>query len=62
MGALGIASLALASWEMPRTEILSAVQGGGQCPLPRIAKVNAVVQPDHQLLLFMFGLSQGMRP
>ncbi|WP_339530622.1 hypothetical protein [Pseudomonas mucidolens] len=62
LAALGVASLAVAAWEQPRTEVLSAVQGGGQCPLPRIAKVTGVTQPDHQLLLFMFGMSQGMRP
>ena len=31
VGALGIASLALAAWEQPRTQVLSAVQGVGQC-------------------------------
>ena len=62
VGALGVAALALAVWEQPRTQVLSAVDGGGQCPLPRIAKTTGVTQPDHQLLLFMFGMSQGMRP
>lgn len=62
LGALGIASLALVAWEQPQTQILSAVQGGGQCPLPRIVKASVAVRPDHDLLLFMFGLSQGMRP
>ncbi|MFO2462541.1 hypothetical protein OOJ96_01375 [Pseudomonas sp. 15FMM2] len=62
LAALGVASLAVAAWEQPRTEVLSAVHGGGQCPLPRIAKVTSATQPDHQLLLFMFGMSQGMGP
>ena len=62
LGALGIASLALAAWEQPRTEVLSAAHNGGQCPVPRIAKTTGVTQPDHQLLLLMFGMSQGMRP
>ena len=62
LGALGIASLALAAWEQPRTEVLSAAHNGGQCPVPRIAKTTGGTQPDHQLLLFMFGMSQGMRP
>ncbi|MEO8490692.1 MULTISPECIES: hypothetical protein [unclassified Pseudomonas] len=62
VGALGIAALALVAWELPRTQVLHAVQGGGQCPLPRVAKASVAVQPDHDLLLFMFGMSQGMRP
>lgn len=62
LGALGVASLALAAWEQPRTEVLSAAHNGGQCPVPRIAKTTGGTQPDHQLLLFMFGMSQGMRP
>jgi hypothetical protein len=60
LGALGIASLALAVWEQPRTQVLSAVHG--QCLLPRVAKMSIPAKPDHELLLFMFGMSQGMRP
>lgn len=62
VGALGIAALALVAWEQPRTQVLSAAQSSGQCLLPRVAKVSAVARPDHDLLLFMFGMSQGMRP
>lgn len=62
VGALGIAALALAAWEQPRTRVLSAVQGSGQCLLPRVAKASMAAKPDHELLLFMFGMSQGMRP
>ncbi|MDL2183778.1 hypothetical protein P5706_06230 [Pseudomonas sp. ChxA] len=62
VGALGIAALALAAWEQPRTQVLSAVQGSGQCLLPRVAKASMAAKPDHDLLLFMFGMSQGMRP
>ncbi|ARB27511.1 hypothetical protein HX787_24540 [Pseudomonas tolaasii] len=62
VAALGISALALAAWELPRTQVLQAAQGGGQCPLPRVAKASVAVKPDHELLLFMFGMSQGMRP
>lgn len=44
LGALGIASLALAAWEQPRTEVLSAAHNGGQCPVPRIAKTTGGVR------------------
>jgi hypothetical protein len=62
VGAMGVAALALAAWEQPRTQVLSGMQGSGQCLLPRIAKASTAAKPDHELLLFMFGMSQGMRP
>jgi len=62
VGALGVADLELAAWEQPRTQVLSASQAGAQCLLPRVAKASTAAKPDHELLLFMFGMSQGMRP
>ncbi|AGE27214.1 MULTISPECIES: hypothetical protein [Pseudomonas] len=62
VGALGVSALALAAWELPRTQVLSATEGSGQCLLPRVAKASVAARPDHDLLLFMFGMSQGMRP
>jgi len=62
VGALAVASVALAAWEQPGTKILSAKQGEGHCPLPRVAKVEQAVKPDHDLLLLMFGLAQGSGP
>ncbi|MDH0746376.1 hypothetical protein N5D61_08480 [Pseudomonas sp. GD03842] len=61
VGALGIASIAMAAWETPKPKILSAVHGEGQCALPRVAKAESPVRPDHDLLLLMFGLAQGTR-
>jgi hypothetical protein len=62
VGALAVASLAVAAWEQPRTQVLSAMSEGAHCPLPRIVKAAVASQPDHDLLLFMFGMSQGLRP
>ncbi|MBO1539006.1 hypothetical protein [Pseudomonas sp. OA65] len=62
VGALGIASMAVAVWEQPRSQVLSASNAGAYCPLPRVAKASEAIQPDNDLLLFMFSLSQGMRP
>lgn len=59
-GALAVASLAVAAWEQPRTQVLSA-QGDAHCPLPRVAKASVAVKPDHDLLLFMFGMAQGLK-
>ncbi|UVK97703.1 hypothetical protein [Pseudomonas sp. B21-048] len=61
-GALAVASLAVAAWEQPRTQVLSSEHGDAHCLLPRVAKAPVGTQPDHDLLLFMFGLSQGLRP
>ncbi|WP_347901735.1 hypothetical protein [Pseudomonas purpurea] len=62
LGALAVASLAVAAWEQPKTQFLSSAHDGAHCPLPRVAKVSQATKPDHDLLLFMFGLSQGMKP
>ncbi|MHA6125543.1 hypothetical protein SAMN05216205_2136 [Pseudomonas mohnii] len=61
-GALAVASLAVAAWEEPRTQVLSSAHGDAHCPLPRVAKASVATQPDHDLLLFMFGLTQGLKP
>ncbi|MBV4477188.1 hypothetical protein N8H74_10720 [Pseudomonas sp. B2M1-30] len=62
VGALAVASLAVAAWEQPRMQVLSAGSGDAHCPMPRVAKASVEMKPDHDLLLFMFGLSQRMRP
>lgn len=60
-GALAVASLAVVAWEQPRTQVLGT-QADGHCPLPRVAKASVAVKPDHDLLLFMFGMAQGLKP
>jgi hypothetical protein len=59
VGALGVASVALAAWEQPRPKILGAEHGEGVCYQPRVAKAQSVARPDHDLLLLMYGLAQG---
>ncbi len=59
VGALGVATLAVAAWHEPGPEVLSAQSGLGLCPVPANAKVKMQVRPDQDLLLLMFGLSQG---
>lgn len=59
VGALGIASVALAAWEQPRPKILGAEHGEGLCYLPRTVKAEVPTRPDHDLLLLMYGLAQG---
>ncbi|HWH87006.1 MAG TPA: hypothetical protein VNV36_09550 [Pseudomonas sp.] len=62
VGALAVASLAVAAWEQPRMQVIGACETDAHCTIPRVAKTSVATQPDHDLLLFMFGLSQGMRP
>ena len=61
LGSLAIAGIALAAWEQPVTRVLSGSQAGAHCPLPRVMKVAVATQPDHDLLLFMFGMTQGLK-
>lgn len=58
-GALVTTTVAVAAWKEPSTQILSAQHGKGHCPLPRIAKTQEVIKPDHDLLLLMYSLAQG---
>lgn len=59
--ALAVASVAFAAWEEPRPQVLSSIDLGAQCPLPRTAKPVVTAQPDHDLLLFLFGMSHRRR-
>ncbi|WP_260956966.1 hypothetical protein [Pseudomonas citri] len=61
-GALAVASMAVAVWEQPRSQILGVSSTDEHCPLPHVAKASEAVRPDNDLLLLMFSLSQGMRP
>ena len=61
LGALVIAGVAFAAWEQPVTRVLSGAQIGAHCPLPRVVKAAVATRPDHDLLLFMFGMSQGLK-
>ncbi|WP_439887630.1 hypothetical protein ACSX1C_20475 [Pseudomonas sp. MBLB4123] len=56
---LGVASLAVAAWQEPGPEVITR-NGLGYCPLPPQPRPTAEVSPDRDLLLFIFGLSQGM--
>ncbi|MBD8491814.1 hypothetical protein IFR09_07310 [Pseudomonas syringae] len=59
VAALATATMAMAAWEQPATRIISASHGEGFCPLPRVAKPQSLVQPDHDLLLFLYSMTQG---
>ena len=58
--ALAVASAALAAWEQAVMQVISG-PNGANCPLPRVIKTVEAAQPDHDLLLFMFGMAQGLK-
>ncbi|MBU6961106.1 hypothetical protein KRR23_25670 [Pseudomonas sp. CVAP len=61
-GALAVVSLAVVGLEQPRTQVLSAKNGGVHCPLPRTAKSSTVTHSENdELFLFMLGMTQGMK-
>ncbi len=60
-GALSVASLAAAAWHEPGTQVISPDEEG-YSPVPATVRVDKVVRPDQDLLLFMFGLLQGKGP
>ena len=56
LGSLAIATAAVAAWQPPVMQVLSSAQFDAQCPIPRVAKVAIDAKPDHDLLLFMYGM------
>ena len=61
LAALGVASIAAAAWQESGPEVLTQ-NDRSYCPLPPKARVVEQLRPDQDLLLFLFGLSQGMGP
>ncbi|AIZ33904.1 hypothetical protein ACE1YR_17945 [Pseudomonas sp. K1(2024)] len=63
VGALGVTTVAAASWGEARPTVFSKSDAAGQCALPRVAKAEqGQAKPDNDLLLFLFGMRQGLRP
>ncbi len=61
---LAVTTVAVAAWEEPRPMVFSKAEMADQCALPRDVKPQqqAKVAPDQDLLLFLFGMRQGLRP
>ena len=63
IGALVLTSVAVAAWQEPRSKVFSKGDMLSQCASPRLAKAEpTLAEPDHDLLLFLFGMHQGLRP
>ncbi|ATP46641.1 hypothetical protein V7V80_14075 [Pseudomonas kermanshahensis] len=59
---LAVTTVAVAAWEEPKPTVFSKAEMADQCALPRVAKPQEQVKPDQDLLLFLFGMRQGLRP
>lgn len=59
--ALAVCTAAAAAWEEPRPVVFSKAEIARQCALPHVVKPQASAQPDQDLLLFLFGMQQGLR-
>lgn len=59
---LAVTTVAVAAWEEPRPVVFSKAELADQCALPRVVKQHqAQARPDQDLLLFLFGMHQGLR-
>ena len=61
VGALGVCSFAALAWSEPEPLVLNGLSSQEYCRLPGNARVEQQARPDQDLLLLMFGLSQGMK-
>ena len=61
---LAVTTAAVAAWEEPRPTVFSKAELADQCALPRDVKPQqqAEAAPDQDLLLFLVGMRQGLRP
>ena len=59
VGALGVATLAAAAWHEPGSDVIDTVGQQSLCHVPPNVRAKQAASPDHDLLLFLFGLSQG---
>ncbi|MDI9779352.1 hypothetical protein [Pseudomonas sp.] len=57
---LAVTTAAVAAWEEPRPVVFSKA---GQCAVPHTVKAQQnKAEPDQDLLLFLLGMRQGLRP
>ncbi len=61
---LAVTTVAVAAWEEPKPTVFSKAELADQCALPREMKPQQQPEaaPDQDLLLFLFGMRQGLRP
>lgn len=60
VAALGVTSIAFAAWSEDSPQVITGFSQG-YCPMPVSQRMDQQTKPDHDLLLFMFGMSQPVR-
>ncbi|MBS9725175.1 hypothetical protein EGJ71_15135 [Stutzerimonas stutzeri] len=62
IGALGVTTICVAAWNEPGATLVQSSESRSYCPLPPGSKSRfEAARPDQDLLLLLYGLSQGMR-
>lgn len=62
VGALGITTLCVGAWNEPSAMLVQSSTEREYCPLPPSGNARFdAARPDQDLLLLLYGLSQGMR-
>ncbi|MDF3933159.1 hypothetical protein [Pseudomonas citronellolis] len=59
VGALGVATWAAAAWHEPGPTVVDSKGLQDICHVPPNVQAKQAARPDHDLLLFLFGMSQG---
>lgn len=61
LAALGVAIGCALAWSEPEARVVARSDVLDHCPVPRLVKASAVdTRPDGDLLLFIYGMSQGL--
>jgi Mg2+/citrate symporter len=61
IAALSTSVMALTAWAEPTPQVLSGLSPQSDCRVPANARRNMLVQPDQDLLLVIFSLSQALK-
>ncbi|MBE7928790.1 hypothetical protein [Pseudomonas saudiphocaensis] len=61
VGALGVVTLCAVAWSEPDARVVARGDLAGYCPVPRLIQASPVeTRPDHDLLLFIYSMSQSL--
>jgi hypothetical protein len=59
VGALGVTTAAFSAWHEPGASVVQGHEGLAYCQTPVSARVVNAVPADQNLVLFLYGMSQG---
>lgn len=62
VGALGVTTVCVAAWHEPGATLVKSSEIRSYCPVPPVGRSQfEAIRPDQDLLLLLYGLSQGPR-